>query len=99
MCIVKIIGRTDGYIVNALRLGTTAQFFQVAVEALKLANYTRAVGGSIAAAEFMNEPTFPDMGTQIRSAAGHRIDGHGYSEEAATGARIVPPSQPPRRYP
>lgn len=33
------------------------------VEALKIVKYTKAVGGDIAAAEFMNEPTFPDMGS------------------------------------
>lgn len=31
-------------------------------EARKLLNYTKSLGGSIAAAEFMNEPTFPEMG-------------------------------------
>jgi heparanase len=32
-------------------------------EARKIANYTKSIGGNIAAAEFMNEPTFPDMGS------------------------------------
>ena len=32
-------------------------------EARKLVNYTKSLGGSIAAAEFMNEPTFPEMGS------------------------------------
>src|SRR5665213_1757133 len=32
-------------------------------EALKLVDYTKSLGGSIAAAEFMNEPTFPEMGS------------------------------------
>jgi hypothetical protein len=32
-------------------------------EARKLVNYTNSLGASIAAAEFMNEPTFPDMGS------------------------------------
>lgn len=31
-------------------------------QAIALANYTKSLGGSIAAAEFMNEPTFPTMG-------------------------------------
>jgi len=32
-------------------------------EALKLVNYTKSLDANIAAAEFMNEPTFPDMGS------------------------------------
>lgn len=47
----------------AISAGTRdAEGIWTPAQAKELADYTKSLGGSIAAAEFMNEPTFPTMG-------------------------------------
>ena len=64
--VVDFSKAADAWIVTSFAIspGTRdAEGIWSPVEALKLVNSTKAVGGTIAAAEFMNEPTFPDMGS------------------------------------
>ena len=63
---------------------------------MRLLGYTRAVGGSIAAAEFMNEPNYAAVGGAPKGydAAGFARDVHvfrGFIKDAAPGVLFLGP--------
>ena len=63
--VVDFANATDSKIVTSFAIspGTRdAKGVWTPAQATQILDYTKAVGGSIAAAEFMNEPTMPEMG-------------------------------------
>ncbi len=59
------------------------------VEAKKFLDYTRSIGGTIAAAEFMNEPTFPSA-----AGVGKGYDGAAYGRDFAVFAPFFRKEEP-----
>lgn len=49
------------------------------VEAQKIANYTKSIGGDIAAAELFNEPNIPSSGGEMNK----NYDGHSFAKDVA----------------
>lgn len=58
-------------------------------QAHKIVNYTNSLGGRIVAAEFMNEPTFAEMGS-----APHGYDAHAYARDFAVFRQFVSRESP-----